>query len=185
MVKKKKSDFIPHISPDNAPACQIAGCKEAGIYKAPKSKSQLHEYQWLCLDHIREYNQQWDFFDGFDREQIESFIKDATYGHRPTWSRETHMSHKQFQQLQDALYEFLEMGIKAPKPAPALPPKLRKALAILDMEYPCTTPQLKKQYRAMVKKHHPDVNKGNKESEEKFKQITIAYTTLLEHLKSA
>ncbi len=185
MSHKKKKDYIPHISPDTAPLCQMAGCGEAGVYKAPKSRDALHEYQWFCLDHIREYNKQWDFLAGYDREQIESFIKDATYGHRPTWNRENRIGRQQFQQLQDALYEFLHVGAKAPKPTPPLSLKLRKALAVLEITYPYTTRELKARYRAMVKKHHPDVNKGNKQSEEKFKQVTVAYHTLSEHIKSA
>jgi len=184
MTRSKKSDYIPHIPPDAAPVCQVAGCSEAGIYKAPKSRDELHDYRWLCLDHIREHNKQWDFFAGFDREQIESFIRDAVTGHRPTWNRENRVNKQQFQQLQDALYEFMHFGAKAPKPVPQLSAKLRKALATMDMEYPCTARELKKQYRTLVKKHHPDVNKGNKQSEEKFKQITAAYQILLEHIKT-
>ena len=52
------------------------------------------------------------------------------------------------------------------------------------MEYPFTLRELKKQYRMMVKKHHPDVNRGNKLSEEKFKKITESYHLLAAHLKT-
>jgi len=185
MSNKKKKDYAPHISPDQATSCQAPGCHEAGVYKAPKSRNNLHDYRWLCLEHIREHNQQWDFFAGFGREQIEAFIRDAVYGHRPTWNRENRMRRQQFEELQDALYEFLHAGTKAPKRTPPLSAKLRKALVTLDIDYPCTTRQLKAKYRTLVKKHHPDVNKGDKQSEEKFKQITTAYHALLEHIKNA
>jgi curved DNA-binding protein CbpA len=184
-MKKKKSDYIPHTSPEAAPMCEEAGCKEAGMYKAPKSRNNLHDYRWLCLEHIREYNKQWDYFAGFSREEIESFIRDAVTGHRPTWSRESRISRRQFEQLQDALYEFLQFDKKAQKRMPPLPAKVRKALVTFGIEYPYTQRQLKVQYRTMVKKHHPDVNKGNKQSEEKFKQITAAYHVLSEHIKNA
>lgn len=37
---------------------------------------------------------------------------------------------------------------------------------------------IKKVYRKMAKKCHPDTNPGNKEAEERFKEITEAYEVL-------
>ena len=41
---------------------------------------------------------------------------------------------------------------------------------------------LKKQYKKMVKKYHPDVNRGNTDAEEKFKILSTAYKSLLTKL---
>jgi hypothetical protein len=184
--KKKKADYAPQHENGHKQPCQVPGCPEAGEYKAPKSPDELGEYKWFCLEHIREHNQRWDYFAGMGSEEIEDFLKDAVTGHRPTWTREQHLS-QQYQKLQDALYEFLHMGAKRKAAAPqekVLPPKLRKALATMAMEYPYDAKQLKVRYRALVKQHHPDVNKGNKASEELFKQITAAYHHLTEHIKA-
>ena len=151
------------------------------MYKAPKSKRQPGEYYWLCLDHIREYNSAWDFFKDMSAQEIEAFRHDAVTGHRPTWRRETNRR-EPVTELYDALYEFLAMPHK--KPSKAIPPisaKLRKALAVLDMDYPYSLAELKRQYRAMVKKYHPDVNKGDKRAEETFKKITESYHLLATH----
>ena len=37
---------------------------------------------------------------------------------------------------------------------------------------------IKKAYRKLAKKYHPDVNKGNTQAEEKFKEVTEAYEIL-------
>lgn len=185
MPTKRKTDFEPHIDPKAAPPCNVEGCGQSGTYKAPRSKDQLHDYSWFCLEHVREHNQKWDFFGDMDRDEIEQFMKEAITGHRPTWSRETAIKHP-YEKLQAALEDFLNLSPqRAKRTSPNLPTKLRKALAILDMQHPYTAMELKRQYRALVKKFHPDVNKGNKEFEEKFKQITASYHYLSEQLKSS
>jgi len=45
--------------------------------------------------------------------------------------------------------------------------------------------EMKKAYRNMAKKHHPDANPNNKEAEEKFKEINEAYEVLSDPQKKA
>ncbi|HEV8658965.1 MAG TPA: J domain-containing protein [Thermoanaerobaculia bacterium] len=49
---------------------------------------------------------------------------------------------------------------------------------ILGVKKNATDEELKKAYRNLAKKHHPDKNKGNKEAENKFKEISEAYAVL-------
>ncbi len=50
--------------------------------------------------------------------------------------------------------------------------------AILGLSRNATQDQIKKAYRDLARKHHPDMNQGDKRSEEKFKEIQHAYETL-------
>ena len=49
---------------------------------------------------------------------------------------------------------------------------------ILGVNKNATSSEIKKAYRELAKKYHPDKNKGNIEAEEKFKEIQEAYDTL-------
>lgn len=49
---------------------------------------------------------------------------------------------------------------------------------ILGVDKDARIDEIKKRYRDLAKKHHPDANRGSKKSEELFKSITEAYETL-------
>ena len=49
---------------------------------------------------------------------------------------------------------------------------------VLGVPRNATQDQIKKAYRDLARKHHPDMNQGDKASEEKFKEIQLAYETL-------
>jgi len=50
--------------------------------------------------------------------------------------------------------------------------------AALGLTKQATADEIKKAYRKLARKHHPDVNPGNKQSEEKFKEISFAHDVL-------
>jgi molecular chaperone DnaJ len=49
---------------------------------------------------------------------------------------------------------------------------------ILGIKKGATDEEIKKAYRRLARKHHPDVNKGDKGSENRFKEISEAYAVL-------
>ena len=49
---------------------------------------------------------------------------------------------------------------------------------LLGVPRDATPEQIRKAYRTLARKHHPDVNKGDSSAEEKFKKINEAYEVL-------
>jgi hypothetical protein len=163
-------------------ACAWAGCTLSGDYKAPKSRASLNVYQWFCLEHVQAFNKNWNYFEGMNEDQIYAFQKEALLGHRPTWKsdiREAQLEEK----LEAALHRFF--GRKpTPEQLASLKPinaKDKQALAVLDLDHPVDAKTIKKQYRTLVKKHHPDVTGNDEKAAEIFKRISDAYHHLIKH----
>lgn len=175
----------PNVVRDPAqPECDMPGCELGGEYKAPFSPQEIGKYRWFCLDHVREYNANWDYFTGMHASQIEDFMKNAMLGHRPTWKINYQKTNEE--KLEEALHAMLHgqrQGFreKRRKQAEALrmSEDERKALAVLNLEGEVSLQDIKKQYKMLVKKHHPDVNRNDHKAEDRFKRITEAYQDLM------
>ena len=50
---------------------------------------------------------------------------------------------------------------------------------VLGLRIPINVEKIKKAYKKLVKKFHPDVNKENKDAEKIFKEVNHAYKILL------
>lgn len=168
--------------------CAWQGCAADGEFKAPKNRHVLgtnspDDYQFFCLDHIREHNRRWDYFDGMDQTTIERFQKDAIHGHRPTWKTGMPPTMISPEALETAFATF--MGHEAPPnmnapplPSPSFTAEEHKAFAILDVAPESEWNVVKAKYKTLVKRLHPDVNNGDKKSEEQFKEVIAAYRCL-------
>ena len=56
---------------------------------------------------------------------------------------------------------------------------------VLGVSRDASAAEIKKAYRQLVRKYHPDANPGNKEAEEHFKKINQAYEVLSDAQKRA
>ncbi len=55
---------------------------------------------------------------------------------------------------------------------------IKDLYSILGIERNATEADIKRTYRKLAQKYHPDVNKNNPETEQKFKEINVAYEIL-------
>ncbi|MCB1652057.1 MAG: J domain-containing protein [Alphaproteobacteria bacterium] len=163
----------------------MPGCRAHGEYKAPKDRN-LNRHYHFCLDHVREYNKAWNFFEGMSAGEVEDHMLKSIYGDRPTWKYGVNGN------AEEALYNRAwQTWHGTDEPPPRQDQKRFKstsslsqntpeyeAMAIMGLEPPLSLPAIKTRYKELAKKHHPDLNKGCPKSEELLKQINMAYTIL-------
>lgn len=178
----KKTRFIPlHSTFTQAPpirSCDHEECEHGGEFRAPKNPYHLHEYYWFCLGHVKEYNKKWDFYRDMTSDEIEaSRISDMTWN-RPSWPVGGWRTLLENAQYLDGMDPFLKTSPRTPP----LPQPVQKALGVLELALPITIETLKKQYKKLAKKHHPDLNPGDTQAEERLKIINDAYRMVKKHL---
>ena len=61
--------------------------------------------------------------------------------------------------------------------------KKRDYYEVLGLNKRADQNAIKKAYRKLAKKYHPDTNAGNADAEEKFKEVTEAYNVLSDEEK--
>lgn len=157
--------------------CAWPGCDAAGAYRAPRARDRLREFQWLCLDHVREFNRGWDFFAGMSASDIEAHRRADVTWHRPSWRFGTAFG---LDGGWDDVFGLLGGAAAGPRPPSRPRGKAEEMRERLDLEAGFTREELKRRYKTLAKQHHPDLHGGDKAAEERLKLINEAYTYLLE-----
>jgi hypothetical protein len=161
--------------------CDRPGCTGHGGFRAPKSRRTLNDYYWFCLDHVREYNRAWDYYKGMSPGEIEAEMRRDTTWQRPSWP----LGRIGLAQEDGVIDPFGVLGAGKGQPrreTNEAPAELRAPLATLDLAWPVTRDDVKRAYKALAKRHHPDANSGDKSAEDRLKTINAAYTTLIRAL---
>jgi len=161
--------------------CDHPGCGAHGGFRAPKSRRSLNDYYWFCLEHVRAYNRAWDYYKGMSPGEIEAEMRRDTTWHRPTWP----LGRAGLGSDERVFDPFGALGVATPtkRQAAAEPPaELRAPLAALDLAWPTTRDAVKRAYKALAKRHHPDANAGDRTAEDRLKTINAAYTALIRAL---
>ena len=191
-TNRKKSDRFHGRVGFEGRTCAIDGCTEDGEFRAPPIYGARHgydgpgEYRWLCLDHVREFNQGYDYFSGMDQEQIFEAqhpirgwdsgrkVYDGPMGSPPAWA--------DFVDPLDAIgARFASNMAGARKAGPPISGADEKALKTLGLGGDAVRSDIRRAYSALVRKYHPDRNGGDRSHEKQLAKVIDAYT----HLKNA
>ena len=177
------------------PPCEWPGCNGAATHRAPKGRTHENEYWRFCIDHVREYNHSYNFFAGMSTDDIAKYQRDAVVGHRPTWKmgmnggKPSMRSHSarfspDMNGADDPLGLFRHFGGQADserlrrRETRVIHNAERKALYVLGLEPEATTHDIKGRFKALVKRHHPDANGGDRSTEDRLREIIQAYKYL-------
>jgi hypothetical protein len=180
------------------PGCEWPNCNAAATHRAPKGRGRENEHWRFCLGHVREYNHSYNFFAGMTEEAIAKYQKDAVTGHRPTWKmgmnggRPTERSHSARFHADgtaddpfDVLRDVGGIGGRAAngehlrrRETRVIRNAERKALDALGLEPDATAQEIKLRFKALVKRHHPDANGGDRSTEDRLRDIIEAYNYL-------
>jgi hypothetical protein len=171
--------------------CAYPACPETGEFRAPDPGGQAAspngpgDYQYLCLDHVREFNAGYNWFDGMTTEEIleaqsplhvwpsetRAFRASGSVDLPPKWA--------DFNDPLDAIST--RFSSRLPKERPDghfLSPSDRSALKTLGLGEDADRKALRSAYSTKVRKFHPDKNGGNRSYEKALQDVIAAYTHL-------
>jgi len=161
--------------------CDWNNCLEEGCYKAPVEKDNSKKYRMLCLNHVKEFNKNWNYFEGMNDEQVYEFIKSDMTWHKSTQSFASSDNFFKIlwnNALKDDLYKYRINGQLDNRNVFNFDHNDVKAFSILGLSIGIHWKKVQEKFKKLVKKYHPDMNAGNKKYEDKLKVITLAYTQL-------
>ena len=176
--------------------CQHRGCTNKGTHKAPMGRGREGEFYHFCMEHVREYNKSYNYFNGMSDSDLADFREEATTGHRPTWTFSTngwadvkggpdpregrkkswkprrHDPHRLFENSAGAASN--QTGKKRRQ----IGTIEHKCFRTMHLDDDAKPDQIKRRYKELVKQHHPDANGGDRSSEDKLREVIQAYNYL-------
>ena len=160
--------------------CDWDNCKELGNYKAPVERDNSKKFRLLCLEHIKIFNKNWNYFENMNNQEIEFFIKSDLTWHKATknfGSSDNFFNILWNNALDDKLNIFKSSNFKEFKKT-KISQTDRDALEVMELNDAAKWEEIQIKFKNLVKKYHPDKNHGNKKFEDKLKKITLAYSQL-------
>ncbi len=185
-----KKDATP--TRDTSAPCQWKGCDKPGPHRAPMGRGKEGQFYNFCVDHVRQYNHSYNYFDGMSDIEVDEFRKDAITGHRPTWksganawahgtrdgTRAEEAAERVAATKRGPRVYRSSRASTTPSYQRQLKPLERKAMRTLDLKDESGKDEIKAKFKELVKMHHPDANGGDSRSEEKLREIIQAYNYL-------
>ena len=135
----------------------------------------------LCLNHVKEFNKNWNYFEGMNDEQVYEFIKSDMTWHKSTQSFASSDNFFKIlwnNALKDDLNKYRINGQLDHMSGFNFNHNDVKAFSILGLSIGIHWKKVQEKFKKLVKKYHPDMNAGDKKYEDKLKVITLAYTQL-------
>jgi len=155
--------------------CDMPQCRRAGTFRAPQMPPAHGKWQFLCDQHIRAYNEAYDYFSNMSQEEFLAFQKSSLVGHRPTWRLGARGPKRLFHDY----FQLLKNKPEANTPRkPKLLPRQAKALRVLGLGDNANAEQIKMRFKQLVKSYHPDLHGGGRKYEKHLNAVIQSYNEL-------
>lgn len=165
--------------------CDYGGCNEKGEFLAKTKSSAKFFY---CLNHIKDFNKNYNFFEGMSEEEVVDYQISAIIGHRPTWKSGTNPQASYFSKFAkndgsafDDPFDLFEKEktSKYERQSKIKKGKIsEKAYKLLDFNSVSNKSDIRKKFKEVVKSLHPDTNGGDNSQEDLLKEVISAYKAL-------
>lgn len=182
--------------------CEWPDCEATAHYRAPRSPRRLDEFRWFCLEHVRQYNAEWNFFAEWSEDEFAAMLDAARVWDRPTWTvgrmpRWALGLHRHGEGNAWARWGFQDpfevLGNAATlNPGPnggpygereairrRLPREERKAMDVLGLSHTVLQRgEVRARYRELILALHPDMNGGTNPEPERLARVLKAWQML-------
>lgn len=171
-----------------ARTCDHPGCVENGEFRAPARQGARPnsngpgDWQWLCLDHVREFNTGYNYFQGMSPDEIEAAQRPYAGWERETraFSAAPHLGPRwqDFGDPLDAIGAHFGKDRVPREDGKMLSESDRKLLKVMGLEKDADRRALRQRYADLVRRYHPDRNGGDRSHEKALQEVIDAYTQL-------
>ena len=164
--------------------CAVPGCREPGEFKAPLQPADFDgpgSWRFLCLEHVREHNAKYNFFDGMSPEEIAE--AQTPYA---GWDRSTRaFAHSgadpapSWGDFTDPLDAISGRFRRARTDSPSRFNRAeQRALSVLGLGEEADLKAVRGSYSKLVRRFHPDRNGGDRGHEGRLGEVIEAYQLL-------
>ena len=165
--------------------CAVAGCTEPGEFKAPLAAANFDgpgSWRFLCLDHVREHNARYNFFEGMSPDEITEAQSPLAGWERPSRrfsaaGSDPPPAWSDFADPLDAISGRFGHVRERAKPS-RFSKDEQRALSVLGLGEETDLHAIRQRYSNLVRRYHPDKNGGDRRHEGKLGEVIAAYQLL-------
>ena len=155
--------------------CAQGTCTRPAHHRAPRFPGDRDQAQWLCKEHARERNLNWNYYRRMTATEIDSARRAAIIWDRPTWPAA--QAAAGFRSRMDTFNRSKNMtdhDVRAPRRTES---HLR-ALAILGLQAAATPVDIRNRFRKLLRLLHPDMNAGRHVDATRLRAVIWAWREL-------
>ena len=179
--RKRAKGTGPGAQETSLQSCQHRGCEKPGKYRAPMNPNNMEEFRWFCLAHVRQFNQKWNYYEHYDTGTFDNPFASSEDGQEKPRGKTTEQRAWERMGINNPHQVLGKNATQNPGRGNALGGSRRltiaekRAIVILEAKEYWNKEALRKQYKALIKTLHPDLNGGDRSHESQLQDVVWAW----------